>query len=105
MRLVIIRHGETKENKKDITQGQSPGNLTFRGRRQAKKVSAHLKKEQFDIIYCSDLKRTKDTLKKIIKFHPDTPVILTDKLRERAQGIFEGMLHSKVKSFIEEHKI
>jgi broad specificity phosphatase PhoE len=101
----MVRHGETKENKKDITQGQSPGNLTFRGRRQARKLAVHLKKEKFDIIYCSDLKRTKDTLKKIIRFHPDTPVLLTDRIRERAQGIFEGIPHSKIKSFIEKHKI
>ena len=66
MKLYIVRHGETIANEKKIIQGQRPGRLTPQGRKQAEKLGQLLEVVNFDIIYCSDLTRTKDTLKKII---------------------------------------
>lgn len=89
MELIIVRHGETQENVKQISQGHQPGKLTNQGRRQARRVGQRLKNKKIDFIYSSDLKRTKDTLQEILKFH-DSPVIYTQLLRERGKGIFEG---------------
>ena len=75
MRLIMVRHGETEENRDSITQGQTPGHLTKLGKSQAKKLGERLASDNFDIIYCSDLLRCKDTCAEISKHHPSVPVV------------------------------
>lgn len=89
MKLIIIRHGETIENLKSILTGQTPGQLSEKGVKQAKLVAKHLKDEKIDFIYCSDLQRTRDTLAEILKLQ-QKPVIYDPLLREKTQGIFDG---------------
>lgn len=89
MRLIITRHGETEENIEGITQGHLPGTLSKLGKEQAKKLALRLKKEKFDVIFSSDLKRAKDTTKEILKYHK-VPVFYTKELRERNHGEYEG---------------
>ncbi len=40
--------------------------------------------------YSSDLTRAKHTAEAILKFHPETKLILTEELREQNKGIYEG---------------
>ncbi len=82
MLLTVVRHGETVENKNHIIQGQSPGTLTAKGINQAKKLGRDLMKDQFDIVYCSDLKRCVDTAEEIMSYHLNIPIIYTSKIRE-----------------------
>jgi len=92
MKIILTRHGETEENVKGICQGQSiPGKLTPKGIKQAKQLALRLKDEKIDVIYSSDLARAADTAKEIAKFHPNTEFIVTEKLREKNRGEFEGM--------------
>ncbi|MBI4895732.1 MAG: histidine phosphatase family protein [Candidatus Aenigmarchaeota archaeon] len=90
MRLIIVRHGETEENVKKITQGQLPGTISELGKEQIRKLANRLKNEKFSIVYSSDLKRCVDTLDEIIKFHPNIPIKYTDLLREKFAGPFQG---------------
>jgi len=90
MKIILTKHGETIENKKGIIQGHLPGKLSKLGKEQAKKLALKLKNEKIDYIYSSDLKRAKDTTKEITKYHPNTKIILTKKLRERKWGEFQG---------------
>ncbi len=90
MKLTLVRHGQTIGNVKKMTEGHLPGKLSALGKRQAQAVGERLKKEKFDIIYCSDLKRTKDTLKPLLKYHTAAPVIYDEQVRERHYGILEG---------------
>ncbi|MFH1064618.1 MAG: histidine phosphatase family protein [Candidatus Woesearchaeota archaeon] len=90
MKLIVVRHGETTDNKKKISQGQQPGKLNLRGLLQSRKVAKRLKDEHFDIIYCSDLRRVVQTLKPILRYHKKTPVHYVKELRERSFGEFEG---------------
>jgi broad specificity phosphatase PhoE len=90
MKLIIIRHGETEDNIAGIFQGHLPGKLSHNGIEQAKKVALRLKVEQIDYIYSSDLKRATDTAKEIAKFHKNTPIEFTEKIRERNLGEFQG---------------
>ncbi len=103
MKLTIVRHGETIENRNDVSQGQTYGTLSDLGQEQAKKLAIRLKDEQFDIIYCSDLDRTKKTLTSILKFHPNTKVAYEKAIRERSKGIFEGKHHDHIRKFYKEH--
>jgi len=90
MRLIITRHGETEENNLGIIQGHLPGKLSDKGVAQAKKVALRLKDEKIDYIYSSDLARTSDTTKEIVKFHPNVPVKFVKELREMYLGDWQG---------------
>lgn len=90
MKLILVRHGETIENKKKRVCGHNPGRLSSLGKQQVKKLGKRLKNEKIDVIYISDLKRTRDTAKEIIKFHKGTKIIFEPNLREVARGIYEG---------------
>lgn len=90
MKLIVVRHGETRANKKNICQGHRGYMLNLRGWRQAKKLAKRLKDEKIDVIYSSDLKRAVSTTKQIIKYHKKVPLHYVADLRERTFGEFEG---------------
>lgn len=96
MRLIIVRHGETEENKKGIIQGHLPGRLTELGIMQAKKLALKLKEEKIDAIYSSDLARASDTAKEIAKFHPNAKLFFVSELREKNQGSLSGKLIKEI---------
>ncbi|MEK6908644.1 MAG: histidine phosphatase family protein [Nanoarchaeota archaeon] len=73
MNLIIVRHAESLANSKNMSQanrdGWSDTSLTEKGLIQAKAVAQRLKDEDIEIIYCSTLKRAKETAQEINKFH------------------------------------
>ena len=91
MKLIIVRHGETEENKKRIIQGHLPGTLSGLGREQAKRLAERLKQEKIDYIFSSDLTRAADTAKEIAKYYPNVPFEFREDLRERNWGDFQGV--------------
>lgn len=103
MKLIIVRHGETIENANGTTMGHTAGHLSEKGTEQSKLVAKRLKDEKIDYIYCSDLQRTKDTLKEILKFHKK-PVIYDPLLREKTQGIFDGKPSDKYQCYRDLHR-
>lgn len=90
MKLILTRHGETIENKKNIMQGHLPGRLSKQGISQAKKLALRLKNEKIDALYSSPLKRASDTAKIIAQFHPDVPFFLAEELKEIDIGPYTG---------------
>lgn len=90
MKIIIVRHGETKENVAEVIQGQSHGTLSKAGLEQAKKVGDRLKNEKIDVIYTSDLKRALNTAKEIHKHHPKIPLIKRKEIREMDYGNLQG---------------
>ena len=46
MELLIVRHGETVANTKNLIQGQTHGSLTEKGEAQARLVARRLKEEE-----------------------------------------------------------
>ena len=96
MRLIITRHGETIENKEGIIQGHLPGKLSEEGIEQAKKVALRLKDEKIDFAFSSDLARSADTAREIMKFHKDAPIEFTKELRERFLGEIQGKRKSEL---------
>jgi len=99
MKLIIVRHGETEENKRKVFQGQSHGKLSREGREQARKLAKRLANEEFDVIISSDLRRASDTTKIIATYHKKIPIIYSKLLRERAMGDIEGRKHADFPSF------
>ncbi|MFA6888234.1 MAG: histidine phosphatase family protein [Candidatus Woesearchaeota archaeon] len=105
MKLIIVRHGETHENNLGIIQGWNVGTLNDKGQEQAKKVALRLKDEKIDIVYSSDLERTKQTTEEIMKFHPKTPVIYEKILRERNSGEWEGKTEEERKLSLQNNNL
>ncbi|MEM7819217.1 MAG: histidine phosphatase family protein [Candidatus Aenigmatarchaeota archaeon] len=91
MRLILIRHGETTWNIKQLIQGQKNTRLTKVGKQQVKMIAKKLSKEKIDVIYSSDLQRCKSTTNEIAKtLKLRIPIHYTHELRERNFGVFEG---------------
>lgn len=90
MKLILVRHGHTGESANKIVQGHFQNKLTKIGRHQSMSVGERLKDQKIDAIYSSDLRRTKETVLEIIKYHPHTSVIYDPLLREKTSGIFDG---------------
>jgi len=63
MRLILIRHGETIENKKRIVQGHTHGTLSKNGIKQTRLVAKRLSDLKIDVIFTSDLRRAINTAK------------------------------------------
>ena len=85
MNLIIVRHGESVANSKEIDQGNkdewSDTPLTEKGLNQARAVAQRLKDEDIKIIFTSDLKRAKQTAEEINKFH-NVKMIIDSRLRD-----------------------
>ena len=88
MKLSLVRHGQTDENKHNIVQGQGCGMLNNVGLKQAKLLAEYLKDIPIDLIYCSDMQRAMDTLEPALKYLK-CPVHYRIELREKSFGIFE----------------
>ena len=109
---VLIRHGQTYWNKSGIMHGQYDIPLNWTGFKQAQKVSSTLKNYQFDLCYCSPLKRAKSTADQILRHHRSTEVIYDSRLMELSKGSLEGahvnsekMLKAENSAILEKFKI
>ena len=87
--LLLVRHGETIDNARQIMQGQTQGQLSERGVAQAEELAKRLANVHVDAFVSSDLKRSIDTCEIIAKPHR-LPVFTTPLLRERDWGDFTG---------------
>lgn len=87
--LILTRHGETLENRRDIMQGHMPGTLSPLGIRQAEELAVLLKDEPIDVIVCSDLARSEDTAR-IVAGSRGMTVHPTALLREIDWGKYTG---------------
>lgn len=92
MKLYIFRHGQTDGNVKNIVQGAGVDiELNAVGRSQAEQLGQTLKAEHLEAIYCSSMKRAKETAK-IVATACNVPVIIMQGLEEVHFGEAEGML-------------
>lgn len=64
--------------------------LNADGRAQAHALGEALRHTPLDIIYSSDLRRALHTAKAVAAHHPETQLILSEALRERCYGVFQG---------------
>ena len=87
--ILLVRHGETIDNARQIMQGQVQGELNERGREQARQTAERLASEHVDAIVASDLHRAIQTAEIIAQPH-GLPVVTTPLLRERDWGSFTG---------------
>ena len=105
-RYLLLRHGESLMNVNGIIVSQVPEKipspLTEKGRKEIEKLAKKLKNEKIDLIFSSDLQRTKETAQIIGEILNIKP-IFSKKLREINAGIFEGKSLKEYQSFWENY--
>lgn len=95
MELVLIRHGESEWNKKNLFTGWTDVDLTEAGKREAENAGILLRRSgyDFDICYTSYLKRAIHTLNLVLEQMDREwlPVVKSWKLNERHYGALQGL--------------
>lgn len=90
-RLILIRHGESEANVKEIGAGQLDYPLTELGKTQAELAARYLyANEKIDVIYSSDLQRAYHTARPIAELLR-LPIIKEPRLREIDTGEWAGI--------------
>ena len=89
MKIIVVRHGESTLNSKNLICGVTNARLSSVGYKQAIQLKQELKKYVIDYIYCSPLIRAKQTTN-IISEGMNIPYIIDERIMERNYGDFEG---------------
>ena len=93
--LLIIRHGYSESNEKDLFVGHGNVDLTERGRLQAQLTANYLKSIKIDVIYSSDLDRAVQTAEPTSK-SKNLPIITSKNLREIYAGEWEFVSYEEI---------
>ncbi len=88
MLITLVRHAEVDEAYHQRYNGHIDIPLSKKGEQEAQQLAKHLKKEHFDAVFCSDLKRCKQTLDAFTL--KDLSPVYTQALREKSWGRHEG---------------
>jgi len=95
MRLLIVRHGDTRDNASGRWQGWNDSPLTEKGVAQAEELARRLSGEKVAAVYASDLGRAAHTARIVAAPH-SLAVEHSPALRERNVGIFSGLTGPEV---------
>ena len=93
-KLVLVRHGESVWNKKNLFTGWTDVDLSFKGIHEAQEAGRLLKNKKLDfqIAFTSVLKRAVHTLEYILKeTNESVPVVKAYELNERHYGALQGL--------------
>jgi len=93
MRLTFVRHCEVDERYKNCYNGHNDIGLSKSGEMCAKELAKKLDALEFDAVFCSDLRRAKDSIKDSL--HTKN-IIYTNRLREKSWGVHEGMSYEEI---------
>ena len=92
VKILITRHGQTKQNVDGTVQGKEHGEINERGFSQIKELIKRLKTEKIDRIISSDIPRCKITTEEILK-EIKVLVEYTSIIREKDNGFLVGKSH------------
>ncbi len=88
IKITFFAHGTTTDNENGISTGWDHGELSNLGVEQSKKLKELIKDKKFDVVFCSDLKRSVDSTKPT--FGKSVPIIKDKRLRECNYGDLNG---------------
>lgn len=86
--ITYFVHGTSTDNESLISSGWSDSPLSALGKKQSVELKDRIKGENFDVVFCSDLKRASDSAK--LAFGEETTIIQDDRLRECNYGTYNG---------------
>jgi len=97
LHIYIFRHGETYFNRSKRFTGWVNSRLTPKGIKQSNVIADKIRKKAFQIAFKTSLSRSSDSLKIVLKYHPECEkVIVDDRMIERSYGGLEGKFHKTV---------
>jgi 2,3-bisphosphoglycerate-dependent phosphoglycerate mutase len=88
--VVFETHSTTLDNERGVATGWLPGELSERGRGQARKLGRRRRDDGVAAVFCSDLARAEQTARIAFAGSP-VPVLLDWRLRECDYGHRNGM--------------
>ena len=93
--IYLFRHGQTHFNKRKFFTGWKDSKWTSDGRKNAQVVARKLKSKEINVSFSSHLTRSKQTLREVLKFHPECGFIIQDdRMIERCYGALQGKSHA-----------
>ena len=96
--IYLFRHAQTYFNRRHIFTGWKDSKLTPFGVQQAKKVAQKLRSKRIDVAFQTSLSRSRDTLKAVLRYHPECRKKFTDdRMIERSYGDLAGTSHDAYK--------
>jgi len=101
MKITYFVHGTTTDNEKHISSGWKDVELSELGIQQSKDLKDQVDTKQFDVVFCSDLKRAVDSTN--LTFEGIVPIKIDPRLRECNYGDFNGKLSEIVEPMQEEN--
>ena len=95
VKILITRHGQTKQNVDGTIQGKEHGNVNEKGFEQIKGLIKRLESEKISKIISSDVPRCKITTEEILK-EIKVPVEYINLIREKDNGELVGKNHKEI---------
>jgi probable phosphoglycerate mutase len=96
-RIYLIRHGATASSAEDRFAGSTDVDLSDEGRRQVASLARRLADDEVTAVYCSPMRRTRETAQILAEPHGLTPVADAG-LREIDHGHWEGRTRAEVEA-------
>ena len=98
-KLILVRHGQSEYNAKDLWTGWTDVPLTELGRKEAREAGEEIKDLKIDVVFVSDLIRSKQTWEEMAKVLDLEDLITTEapEIKERSYGILAGLNKWEVK--------
>lgn len=99
-KLVLIRHGESEWNARNVWTGLTDIPLTDKGKAEAARSATLIRDISFDLAYTSLLKRAQQSLSIILQQLGtlNVPVVRSGAFNERDYGIYTGKNKAEIQS-------
>lgn len=105
--LILVRHGASEYNLKNIFTGWLDAPLAEKGKEEAHQAAQQLQDFHFDMAFTSKLSRAQDTLKIILEDleQTDIPVTEDEALNERHYGDLQGKNKDEMRQEVGEEQV
>jgi len=88
IKITYFVHGTTTDNEKNISSGWADVELSDLGIKQAMDLKDLIRDKQFDVVFCSDLKRAVHSAR--LTFEGDVEIVQDERLRECNYGDYNA---------------
>jgi len=96
-KVYLFRHGQTTFNRDKKFTGAIDSKLTVLGKKQANVIAGKMKNKKFQAAIQTSLSRSIDTLKPVLRNHPECVLIIKDdRMTERNYGNLSGKFHKNI---------
>jgi len=101
--VVIVRHGQTVQNRLGLIQGRTDTDISPEGSAQAERLAIELRETDFDTVYSSPLRRALQTAQIIVEGR-NLPINIDPRLTEIDQGDWTLKKGSELYKSLERYK-